>query len=362
MRAFLSTFHIGFKYLWRNPLSVAVLIAFPIVLILILGSALRTYIEGTVDVDPVRIAVAAGAESRLAAYIDSDEISRFLDPVYTDAAGATAMVKNNSVVAAVFDDDGDVSVLGDPDGGLQVQIVFSIIDAYKQIGAAAAIGAARGADVYGLLELDVGVRDMPLGNRVPKAIDYYAVTMLVMILLYTGINGMELFSKGLLSDTGGRMMTAPVTRTALIGGMLAASTVTSFMQGMVTFIFSGVVYGVYWGENIPVILLTLFAIVLFSQSLCIFLTMLLRSEGMVTGATQSLFFIMTFVSKGYAKINFGELEKIFQYAPNAMAHTIIFGSIYGGNEAKSAVYLFALFALCAILSILAFICGRRRLA
>ena len=36
MRAFLATFQTGFKYLWRNPVNMAILTVFPIMLILII--------------------------------------------------------------------------------------------------------------------------------------------------------------------------------------------------------------------------------------------------------------------------------------------------------------------------------------
>ena len=362
MTAFLATFSTGFKFLWRNPVNVAILIAFPIVLILILGNALSAYITPDTDLERAQVAVAADMGGPLGSFLLSDGISRFIEPVFTDRTGAEALAADEKVVAAVIESGGDVIVIRSNIGGLSTQLTLSIIDSYKQIGAAAAIAAMSGGDVYGLLGIAPEVTDIPLGKRIPGAVDYYAVTMLVMILLYTGMNGIELFSKGLLSDTGNRTRTAPITNPALVGGLLAASTATSFLQGMATFIFSGTVYGVYWGERIPLVLLTLFAVVLFSQSMCIFLIMALRQPGAVIGIAQSLFWTMTFVSKGYAKVTFGELDKVFQYAPNAMAHTVIFGAIFGGNEVKMAFCLITLFALGAMFFVLAFLFGRRRLA
>ncbi len=234
-----------------------------------------------------------------------------------------------------------------------------MLDSYKKIGSAAAIAAMRGQNP---VVPNIAVTNMPLGKRAPGAMDYYSVTILVMILLFAGLNGAELFNKGLLSDTGSRTRLAPISKPAVIGGLLAASTVTSFLQGMVTFVFTAAVYGVYWGERIPIVLLTLFAVVLLSQSLCICLTMLFQNAGAVNGMCQALFWVMTFVSKGYAKISFGPADEVFQYAPNAMAHTVIFGSIYGGNEDKFAPFILALFGAGITFFVLAFLFGRRKLA
>lgn len=363
MRAFSATFWMGCKYLWRNPVNLAILIAFPIVIILILGTALSSYITTDTSLDPVPVAVAADPSGSLGSFLQSEEISRFFDLEFTDRERAEALMESGDVSAAIMEDaEGKPSLLCPSGGGIYAELTLSVVDSYSQIGAAATIAAMAGRDVYEILGISVTVEDKPLGKRVPKAIDYYAVTMLVMILLYTGMNGTDLFNKGLLGDTGSRTMLAPAPKPAIIGGLLAASTVTSFLQGMVTFVFTAAVYGVYWGERIPLVLLTLFAMVLFSQSLCIFFMMALRNPGAVTGTVQALFWIMTFVSKGYVKISFGEADKIFQYAPNAMAHTVIFGAVYGGNEDKMMLCLAILFGLGALLFILSFVLGRRRFA
>jgi len=362
MRVFLATFRMGFKYLWTSPVSVTILTVFPIVLIFVLGNALSAHIVPETSLDPAPVAVVADPDGPLGSFLQSEEITRFFELEFTDQAQAQALVESGEACAAVMEHEDDISVLRLPGGAdsLSTEITLSIIDSYKSIGAAAAIAAMRGGESTGLPA--VSVKNVPLGKRIPGAMDYYAVTMLVMILLYTGMNGMDLFGKSLLGDTGSRVHLAPVSGPALVGGLLAASTVTSFLQGMVTFVFSGVVYGVYWGERIPLVLLTLFAVVLFSQALCIFLVLLLRRYGPVMGAAQALFFVMTFVSKGYSKVPFGPAEKVFAYAPNALAHTVIFGAVYGGNEQKMMFNLALLFALGAVLFVLAFILGRRRLA
>ena len=362
MNSFIATFRLGFKYLWRNPVSVAILIVFPIVIIFILGNALGSYISLDLELEPALVAVAADPGGALASFLESDEISRFLEPEYMDKESAAGLAEEGAVAAAIIEEGGEVSAIYSARGGMSTKLALSIIDSYKQIGSAATMAAMGGRDVYTLLGIEPAVKDVPLGKRIPNSIDYYAVTMLVMILLYTGMNGMDLFGKGLLSDTGNRALVSPIPKSALIGGLLAASTITSFLQGAVTFLFTGIVYGVYWGERIPLVLLTLFGVVLFSQSLCIFLMVAIRHEGAVQGLVQAAFFVMTFVSNGYMKISFGEADKIFQYTPNSMAQTVIFGAVYGGNEAKMMLCLLLLFGVSVALFILAFISGRRRLA
>ncbi|MCL2633007.1 MAG: ABC transporter permease [Oscillospiraceae bacterium] len=367
MKQFLAVFFMGFKYLWRNPLTVSVIICFPIVFILILGNALSSYITPVLDFEPLHIMyVTDNEESMFAEFLKTEDISRFLDIEITDEAQAVQSVTDNDICVAIFEKNGEISIIKSSVSSVGTSVVLAVIDSYIQVSAAAEIAIANGAnpfEVFRAINSEFAVDAVPLGNRVPNAMDYYAVTMLVYIMLLAGMNGLELFNKSLISDTGRRIMTAPVSKSTLICGLVAASTLTSFLQGMITFVFTALVYGVYWGERIPLVLVTLFAVVLLSQALCIFLILLFNNPGPPVAIIQATFFITTFVSGGYAKISFGgAADKVLAYAPNALAHTVIFGAIFGGNEGRMMFSLALLFALAIVFFVLAFFVGRRKLA
>jgi len=361
---FVSTFVMGFKYLWKDPFSVGILTVFPIVLIFILGTALDGNLAaGEIEIPPSPVAVVADMDGLLGTFLQTEGIAELFELTFTDLQTAEELILNGNIIAAFVETpDGDgVSVLRRQVGGLQLNIAMSVIEAYNQIGTAAAIAISEGR--IPAFDADVIVSTQPLRDRVPRAIEYYAITMLVMILLYTGMNGMELFQKGLTEEMGDRMSLAPITKPTLIGGLLAASTTTSFLQGLITFAFTGIVYGVYWGERIPLVLVTLFVMVLFSQSLCILLLVVTNNYNVTVGITQMIIFVSTFVSGGFMEVSFSEaLNRIVQFAPNAMAHTVIFGAIYGGDESRMMFSLAILFGLCVVIYALMFLFGRRRLA
>ena len=369
MKQFTAVFMISFNYLWRNPLTVAAVSLFPIALILILGSALSAYISPETDFDAVSVAYVTDNEQSVFAELLKNDFSQFISAEFVNDNAARRMLANggaDEVHVIIYETQGEISALKSNFARTDTNIVLSIAESYKKNAAAAELAIANGgelSEIMSILASDFTVEAKAIGGRAPTATDYYAITILVYILLIAGTNGIDLFNKGLLSDTGARIMTAPVSRFAQIGGLLAASTVTSFLQGMIPFVFSGVVYGVYWGERIWLVLLTLFTVALFSQAFSIFLLLLLRNMGAAMGIMQAVMWLTTFVSNGYMKITFGgQLDKIFAYAPNALAHTTIFGAIYGGNETKIMSSLAILFAMSVFLFMLAFICGRRRLA
>ncbi|MCL2019659.1 MAG: ABC transporter permease [Oscillospiraceae bacterium] len=369
LRQFSAVFIASFKYCWRNPVAVAVLTAFPILIIFVLGNALSSYMSPDYDFEPIPVAVAVAEESGLQIFLQNEEVLKFLDLTFTDAKTALELLENDDVTIIIEEgEDGKLIVTRPRTAGMNAQIATSVADSYMQTSKAMEYAIINSSDFHEITELmqilnaDISVTETPLGKRVPSAIDYYAVTMLVMILLYTGMNGIELFNKSMFSETGERMLTAPVSKPVLISGLLSATTLTSYLQGLITFLFSYFVYGVYWGERIPLVLLTLFGVTLFSQAVCIFLLLLIKNHNAAMGAAQGIFWTSTFVAGGYVKIDFGAVQQVFDYSPNSLAHTVIFGAIFGGNESKMTFDLCLLFAYTAVMFVITFLLGKRRLA
>jgi ABC-2 type transport system permease protein len=368
MKDFMTVFKTGFKYCYNDWMSMIILTIFPIVLIFVLGNALAGFIEPNYDFGGERLPLAAVAEETgaLGAFLQSDDVSWFLSVTFTDEKTAGEMLEAGDVFLIILEKDGEISVIRTLVSNINTAIALSVVDLYMQIGAAmeSALMRSEGvnfAELMQVMEAEIAVIDAPLGTRVQSAIDYYAVTMLVMILMFTGMNGLELFKKGIFSGTGARVLISPVSKPALIGGLLAAATVLSYLQGMITFLFTWIIYGVYWGDNIPLVLLTLFGVTLFSQAFAITLLLLFKNNNATQAAMQALIWVMTFVAGGYVKVSFGAADAIFRYSPNSLAHTIIFGSAFGGNHERMMNDLMLLFIYGGVLFVIAFLLGKRRL-
>jgi ABC-2 type transport system permease protein len=364
MRDFISVFKTNFKYLWCDVISVFLLTAFPVMIIFVLGNALAGFISPDYDFEPGPVSASVESGGDFEAFLQSSEITRFLTVTFTSRENAIELMESGEALIAIIEQDGEISVMSPRGAGLDASIPISIIDSYKQIGTAMTLAIMNGgnpAELFPLLEAELRVTAAPLGSRVQSAIDYYAVTMLVMILLFAGMNSLELFKKGVFSDTGARVLTTSVSKPALIFGLLAASTLTTYVQGMVTFLFCTFVYGVYWGENIPLVLLTLFGVTLFSQAFAIVVLLLFKSPNATMAVMQALIWVMTFVAGGYTKVDFGAAQAIFRYSPNSLAHTVIFGSAFGGNHDRMMADLSLLFIYVAVLFVIAFILMKRRL-
>ncbi|MDR0292608.1 MAG: ABC transporter permease [Oscillospiraceae bacterium] len=363
MRAFAATFRAGFLYLWRQPVSVLVMTLFPILLIFVLGNALGALMANDYDIEPIPVAYLSGeAGTPLYTFLTDEEgASRFIALRRVPAEEADALLRAGEVDAVISEGEETRILYGG--SARNAALVRGIVEGYRQTGAAAAKAFERQPQTAArLLLAEVSVRTDAVGSHIPAAIDYYAVTMMVMISLFSGLSGVDLFHKNLMSELSIRVHAAPVPRRTVILGTMAASLTVSFTQLLITFAVSAGVYGVYWGGRVPLILLTFLLMVVFSQMLCLTLFLAVGSHEAVTGITQGLFWLLTFFSKGYVQMDFGAAEKVFQYIPNALAQTVIFGAAYGGDEGKMMFALGFLLALSTALCGLSFVLGRRRLA
>jgi len=370
MRDFLSVFTSSFKQCWRDRLQMIIMVIFPIIIIFILGNALGGFIEGNQDLGGERfsIAVLADENSEFSQFLLHEDTSRFLDATFVyDEDEAMQLLQERDVFIIVTEIYGELTVTLPTSTGSNELVALSIIDSYNQIGAAMTIAMLNNGDsvqLASIMQASISIEQAPLGTRTPSGMDFFAITMMVMMMLFAGYNGMELFKKSLFSETGNRMRTTPVSKPALVGGLISAATVISFLQGLSTLAVTWLMYDVYWGPRVGMVLLTLLGLVLFSNAFAIFLLVALKSSNAANAALQTLIFVMTFVSGGFgAAVTFSDtLTRVFRFVPNNLAQTVLFGSAFGGNETRIVTDLTILFLFSAVLLTLSLVIGKRRLA
>ena len=106
-------------------------------------------------------------------------------------------------------------------------------------------------------------------------------------------------------------------------------------------------YNVNWGDNLPLILLITFALVLLSIGLGTLIGMVARNEMIAGGVLNVLIPAFTFIAGGYFKFTapgpfFAALQHV---SPNYLAQTAILNTIYGGPAAQTAAFLGAMWLI-----------------
>ena len=207
---------------------------------------------------------------------------------------------------------------------------------------------------------------MPLlkGGRLPKAMDYYAITMVVMTLMFSGMNTLGRLQEGFLSDMKTRLMCTAAPIGYILTGELLGITLMSFLQMVFVILFAHFVYGANLGSSLGIVFGTLFLMALFGQMLAAVLTLGLKDSNAPQGIIATLAMGLSFLAGGfYTSPIKGKLgEFLVTYGtPNSLAQTAIFGSIYGGDKRIIFICMGMLALLSLIFLGLTIIFARRRI-
>ena len=250
------------------------------------------------------------------------------------------------------------------------QILSSIINGWKNnssaIQTALKSGKSMDSILVSLQNNDKIIKEMPLlkGGRLPKAMDYYAITMVVMTLMFSGMNTLGRLQEGFLSDMKTRLMCTAAPIGYILTGELLGITLMSFLQMVFVILFAHFVYGANLGSSLGIVFGTLFLMALFGQMLAAVLTLGLKDSNAPQGIIATLAMGLSFLAGGfYTSPIKGKLgEFLVTYGtPNSLAQTAIFGSIYGGDKRIIFICMGMLALLSLIFLGLTIIFARRRI-
>ncbi|WP_150270429.1 ABC transporter permease [Paenibacillus tepidiphilus] len=299
----------------------------PLVLIFLLGAALSGVVgvKGDSSIDPVRVAVVyTGGDpqeaSAVADFMKSPELDGYIIPVESSSRDeAESGLRNGKYGYAVIvpqDFDGKVQrgqevkleyILGK--NSMDNTVAGTVFDnflgainyrqaAVQALGPQAAVAAAAAAEPASSRETAVKLGDLNNGGQSYTASQYYAASMLLMFLLYSGLD----VSGSLFGEkdrhTLYRLGSTPVTGRELFFGKILGIGIVAALQCATIIILSNLLFGVYWGNRPWLLILFCLLMIVVSMTFSIIVSMFCKT---LTTANTIVNFVtvgMTFLSGG----------------------------------------------------------------
>lgn len=115
------------------------------------------------------------------------------------------------------------------------------------------------------------------GIRVPKALDYYAVGMALLFLIFTANTGTEAMLEEKRQYTMQRVSVTPTSRLQILSGKLVGIFVISALQFAMIIVLTRLLYHVSWGSSIPAVIAMATATVLAGAGLSTLVAALART-------------------------------------------------------------------------------------
>jgi ABC-2 type transport system permease protein len=361
----------------RHKTSLMYMLLLPIILILILGNALKVEYTPS-DIKEAQVYYCSEDNGEISKefedYIKSDEFKDLIDVKKVNSKEeGLKLIKTDERSSLIYLDgkftdnirkgkDGYVNIYNERDN-IQAKIVKNIVEGFCDVGNAVYASYLIGGEGEYLGEYlyeGNSVIDSPIDidGKVPRAIDYYAVTMLVMILMYGANYGSNSIISAYVENEGIRLQTTPTRRIQILIGNIASSVLIVFIEGLLLMMFAKFVYKANYGHNIYIIIVIIFSMAVFSNFMGMMIGTLIKNQERASSIIGIFVVACTFISGGYMKfiINNPIYQKIIQFIPNGMAQNAMFNVIYNSNQAAVKNNILAIWVgivICMSVSIVA---------
>lgn len=314
----------------RDPSALGVLLAMPVVLILILGSAMGGLggggggMVGQVAIVNSDTAPVAEGGNDVAAEIvamlsDNEAVGEVFEiDVRTDAEEVRAEVEKGDLIAALVIPEGfnesvnnaepvELEVLKDPGSELSANIWESIVrsvsiemsrvsvvaqTAAQAAGTAvqeqalppqvieavigSAIASATAEDAVNPVTIDVVESKKDV--KAVTALDYYSLSMTSMFLLFGAMFGSFSFITERREQTMSRLLSTPTPRSSFVGGKMLGIMLLGLIQFGVLYVYTSTMMRVNWGESVAGTWLVASAEIAAATGLAVLIASLAKTE------------------------------------------------------------------------------------
>lgn len=368
----------------RDRKTLCSMLLLPIMLIILLGTALDKAFAIS-KVDPIKVALVNKDKGEISKsfeeFLNIKDIKDILVvEKYEDYDKALEKVKNKELEALVYLNEDfsknvtagnktNIQVFGSKYSTFKSNVVQNIVDSYVsgantteamyKIAAPEAIKNVQYENKKAIKDENISI-----SGAKPRAIDYYAVTMLIMTLMYGTMYGSYGFGEDNFEATGIRVKTTPVKYTEIFIGKALGIVFTMFWQFMTLILFSKFVYRANFGNNLPLIIFICLTLSILATSLGMAVCTIVKNEKVAGAVLNIVVPVLTFVAGGYAKFDVDPnslFSKIRYISPNHLAQTAIFNNIYGGSAVEAQNMIIIMWIMILAFIIIASLFGRRLL-
>lgn len=333
------------KQILRDKQSMALMIAFPIVLILILGSALSGQFKSSINLDNVNI-LYTSEEGKVSegfkGFMDSAKEMGMKFTESKDLNEGLKKIKNADYTCYVVVKDDGLTLykneIYDFKANLVEGILQTFIDRYNTIFQIASVNPAALSKID-LNKTPESVKIVPLqGNRQPKAVDYYSVTMTTLIIMYAAGYGTWCIRGERIMKTGSRIFSSPVRKYEVLIAKLTGGIFATSLQILIVFIVSKYIIGAYWGNHIGIVFLILLSQVIMIISLGAGIAFVIKNDVAASSFLNTLIPFLVFLGGGYVPLEqFGSkaLLSIAKISPVRWVNDSIFEAIFANSISKA---------------------------
>lgn len=352
-----------------------------IIVILVLGSAFQNEFSSE-SLGRVRVAYLnededSGGDVMIQSLLASDDVKEWMDLVEVEnfeegqhLAGDSGVDDDEKICAMIYipkdftdkyqsAESNVITIYCGKTSQVEATVVKCVFDTFAStINLNSTLEKNFNVSIDENFTLESGIEIMPmLAVGKPDSMGYYAVAMLMMVLIFGAEYGCSGIAEDYLGVVGERIKTTPLKPQNQYIGKLLGLCLASVIQGLFIVAFTGILYGANWGNNYPMILLIIFAMSCAATAIGALVCMITRNQARGSSIVSIIVIACTFLAGGFVKADMGALKYI---SPNYYAQTSMFNTIYNGDMNVTYLYIGVLFIITVVAGVLAVFLSRRK--
>lgn len=273
----------------RERRTLLFMLAFPIVLMLILGTALSNVFSGSAEVGKMQLLYKITADQTQLTqswHIFAQEIERQGISAVPAEAGMNGreLIQDGQYTSYVELGGDGMKFYGNSRQSIESNILQGMLtafaDRYNLAVSAIRSAPSEAEAVMASVETEGGfVNETSLDpDKTPGSLDYYAISMTTMIALYAAMSGSFLFRSERTRQTAIRLIAAPISKGELFAGKVIGCTAINLLCVLIIVLVSKFAFQANWGDHMGMLFLILTTEVLLAVSLGLGVSYLVQGE------------------------------------------------------------------------------------
>ncbi|NHM30728.1 ABC transporter permease [Neobacillus terrae] len=345
---------IEFKHTIRDVRTLVFMLAFPIVMMLILGTALSTTFDKNIKIGKINVLYTEKTDisfsSPFHGFIKEAKKQDIHFKKAPHGLDGKKAVKQNHYDAYVVVTDKGVQFYGSERNSIQASIAEGMLsaftDKYNLITEVAKEKPDQVQTVMASVSTTPGsyVKETSLNaDKAPGSMDYYAVAMTTMIALYSAISASNLIRGERIRNTAVRLVIAPINKMEIFLGKILGSLALNLVCIMLVMAFSRFVFGADWGVHPGMVLLILFTEVFLAVSFGLGISYIIKADQGTRTILMIILQLSSFFGGAYFRIENadGILRFIMNLSPLTWAREALTKIIYN-NDLTAALPVISL--------------------
>ncbi|TWK80792.1 hypothetical protein CHCC20335_0746 [Bacillus paralicheniformis] len=289
------------------------MLAFPIVLIVILGTALTNAFNNQVSVDDIHILYKDQSDGELSQGFkvfakEARKSGVYFKKALNDMDGKQE-VKKGRYDGYVEIDNSGIKLYKSDQTSIEGSIIQGMLSAFTNKYNAV-------SEIYKVNPKQAGVAFASHGDYMketsinsankPSSIDYYSIMMTTLIALYGALNASYLIRGERTRKTADRLLAAPIHKGEIFAGKLIGGIATNALCIFTVVAISKFLFKANWGEHIGIVLAVLFTVVLLAVAFGIGISYLAKTGESAVMIINVLIPLVAFFGGAYFPIDVAE--------------------------------------------------------